>query len=366
MNDIDYMKLALKLAQKGRGWVNPNPMVGAVVVKNNRIIGKGYHHKIGDLHAERDALKNLTESAKGADMYVTLEPCCHHGKQPPCTDAIIEAGIKRVITGSGDPNPLVAGNGIEILRQNGIEVTEHILEAECNRLNEVFMHYIQHKTPFVTMKYAMTLDGKIATYSGKSKWITGEESRKNVHRDRHNYSAIMVGVGTVLADNPMLNCRLENSKNPIRIICDTSLRTPLESNIVNSAKEIKTIVATSSTDKKLIEKFISKGCTVLEIPKKNSHTDLNALMTELGRLEIDSILLEGGATLNWSALENGIVNKVQAYIAPKIFGGKDSKSAVEGQGFEAPDICARLVNTTVHHFGDDIMIEGEVARCSQE
>lgn len=360
MNDIEYMRLALELAQKGRGWVNPNPMVGAVIVKNNRIIGKGYHHKIGDLHAERDALKNLTESAEGADIYVTLEPCCHYGKQPPCTEAIIEAGIKRVITGSGDPNPLVAGKGIEILRQNGIEVTEHILEAECNKLNEVFMHYIQHKTPFVTMKYAMTLDGKIATYSGKSKWITGEESRRNVHLDRHSHSAIMVGVGTVLADNPMLNCRLENCKNPTRIICDTNLKTPLDSNIVNSAKEINTIIATSSANKELAEKFISKGCTVLEIPKKNGHIDLNILMAELGRMGIDSILLEGGGTLNWSALESGIVNKVQAYIAPKLFGGSESKTAIEGLGFEAPDLCTRLKNTTVHRFGDDIMIEGEV------
>ena len=210
MDDKDYMKRALELAKKGEGFVSPNPMVGAVIVKDGEIIAEGWHEKYGDLHAERNALKHCTQSAEGADMYVTLEPCCHYGKQPPCVNAIIEAKIKRVIVGSGDPNPLVAGKGIQILREHGIEVVENVLKDECDKLNEIFMYYIQHKRPFVAMKYAMTMDGKIATYKGLSKWITGEKAREHVHKLRHRYKAIMAGIGTVLADDPLLTCRLED------------------------------------------------------------------------------------------------------------------------------------------------------------
>lgn len=212
MDDLDYMRLALELAKKGCGWTAPNPMVGAVIVKDGRVIGQGYHHRCGDLHAERDALARCTESPVGSTMYVTLEPCCHYGRQPPCTEAILEAGIARVVIGSGDPNPLVAGKGLAILRGHGIEVTEHLLEEECTRLNEVFFHYIQTKRPFVVMKYAMTLDGKIAAYTGLSKWITGEVARNHVHQQRHRYNAIIAGVGTILADDPLLTCRIEGGK----------------------------------------------------------------------------------------------------------------------------------------------------------
>ena len=200
------------LAKNGLGWTAPNPMVGAVLVKDGEIIGQGWHEKCGEPHAERNALANCKKSPQGATLYVTLEPCCHQGRQPPCVDAILEAGIRRVVVGSADPNPLVAGKGIRILREHGIEVTEHMLEEECDRLNEVFFHYIQTKRPFVVMKYAMTMDGKIATYTGASKWITSETARAHVQEQRHKYTAIMVGVGTVLADNPMLNCRMEGGK----------------------------------------------------------------------------------------------------------------------------------------------------------
>ena len=227
IKDMEYMQLALALARKGCGWVAPNPMVGAVIVKDGEIIGQGWHEKCGQPHAERNALASCTKSPRGATMYVTLEPCCHTGRQPPCTDAILEAGIRRVVVGSGDPNPLVAGKGIQILRAHGIEVTENVLREECQRLNEVFFHYIRTKRPFVVMKYAMTLDGKIAAYTGASKWITGEKARNHVQEQRHRYSAIMAGVGTVLADDPLLTCRINGGKNPIRIICDTNLRTPL-------------------------------------------------------------------------------------------------------------------------------------------
>ncbi len=359
MTDRDYMKLALEEAVKGEGYVSPNPMVGAVIVKDGRIIAKGYHHRYGDLHAERDALKNCTENPEGATMYVTLEPCCHQGKQPPCTQAVIESGIRRVVTGSGDPNPLVGGKGIAILKNSGIEVTENVLEEECLKLNEIFFHFIRTGQPFVTMKYAMTMDGKIAAYTGKSKWITGELSRENVQSTRHKYSGIMVGVGTVLADDPMLNCRMEGGKDPTRIICDTNLRTPLNAKIVQTAKEIPTILAVSCDDHEKIEQFENCGCRVLNLPKKNGHVDLQTLMKKLGEIKIDSILLEGGAELNWSALESKIVSKVQTYISPKLLGGS-GKSPIGGMGAESPDSAFGLTEPEIYYFGEDIMIESRV------
>lgn len=347
MNDFDYMKLALQLAEKGCGFVSPNPMVGAVIVKDERIIGSGYHERYGSYHAERNALASCTESPAGATMYVTLEPCCHHGKQPPCVDAILEAGIRRVVVGCGDPNPLVAGKGIDILRKNGVLVTEHILEEECHRINEVFFHFIQTKRPYVVMKYAMTLDGKIATYTGASKWITSEAARAHVHTQRHRYSAIMAGVGTVLADDPLLTCRMEGGRNPIRIICDTRLRTPLDSQIVKTAKEVPTILATSCQEKDKHLAYEKAGCQILTVPQENGHINLSVLMQLLGEQGIDSILLEGGAILNWSALHSNIVQKVQAYIAPKLLGGERAKSPIGGLGFSVPSDGVALKNVTV-------------------
>ena len=360
--DRQYMKMALELAQKGMGFTAPNPMVGAVIVKNGRIIGQGYHRKYGELHAEREALAVCTEEPKGASIYVTLEPCCHYGKQPPCVNAILEAGIRRVIIGSSDPNPLVAGKGIRILKDHGIEVTENILKEECDKLNEAFFYYIQNKKPYVVMKYAMTMDGKIAAYTGESKWVTGEAARIHVQEQRLKYTGIMVGVGTVLADDPMLTCRLENSRNPVRIICDSHLRTPLTSKIVRTAKTIPTILASSSKDQQKIKNYEEMGCQVLYVPEKNGHIDLNRLMELLGAARIDSILLEGGGSLNWSALESGIVQKVQTYIAPKLFGGEEAKTPVEGKGFPDPASAVLLKNSEIIRLGDDFLIESEVKR----
>ena len=360
--DRQYMKMALELAQKGMGFTAPNPMVGAVIVKNGRIIGQGYHRKYGELHAEREALAVCTEEPKGASIYVTLEPCCHYGKQPPCVNAILEAGIRRVIIGSSDPNPLVAGKGIRILKDHGIEVTENILKEECDKLNEAFFYYIQNKKPYVVMKYAMTMDGKIAAYTGESKWVTGEAARIHVQEQRLKYTGIMVGVGTVLADDPMLTCRLENSRNPVRIICDSHLRTPLTSKIVRTAKTIPTILASSSKDQQKIKNYEEMGCQVLYVPEKNGHIDLNRLMELLGAAKIDSILLEGGGSLNWSALESGIVQKVQTYIAPKLFGGEEAKTPVEGKGFPDPASAVLLKNSEIIRLGDDFLIESEVKR----
>lgn len=360
LKDNDYMKIALQLAEKGCGFTAPNPMVGAVIVKNNKIIGEGWHQKYGEMHAERNALAACTESPAGAVMYVTLEPCCHQGKQPPCVDAIIEAGIKRVVIGSEDPNPLVRGKGIKILKEHGIAVTERVLSEECRQLNEVFFHFIQTKRPFVVMKYAMTMDGKIATRTGASKWITGKTARQHVAWQRHRYTAIMVGVGTVVADDPLLTCRMEGGKNPIRIICDTSLQTPVTAQVVQTANQIPTILATCCQNQERQRIYKKSGCQILQVHKKEGHVDLKHLMKLLGEKKIDSILLEGGGTLNWAAISDGIVQKVQAYIAPKLFGGKDAKTAIEGEGIEIPSEAIRLKNSHIISLGDDVLIESEV------
>ena len=360
MNDEAYMRRALELAGMGRGWTNPNPMVGAVIVKKGRIIGEGYHERYGELHAERNALKNCTEDPEGATIYVTLEPCCHHGKTPPCTDAIIESKIGKVVVGMLDVNPVVAGNGVRILKDHGIEVVTGALEEECRRLNRIFIKYMMQKLPYVVMKYAMTADGKIATVGGQSRWITGDSSRENVHRTRHALMGVMVGVGTVMADDPMLDCRLpEGGKNPVRIICDSKLRTPLDSKIVKTASEIRTIIATVSGDVSGIKEYESRGCEVVRTSSNQGRVDLKELMKMLGAKGIDSILLEGGAELNFGALESQIVDEVHTYIAPKIFGG-NAKTPVGGAGIENIDDAVMLNPVNITKFDDDIFVESEV------
>lgn len=368
MTDQEYMLRAIQLAKKGEGWTNPNPMVGAVIVKDGRIIGEGYHKKCGELHAERNAIASLTESAEGATIYVTLEPCCHYGKTPPCTEAIIEQKIKKVVIGSRDPNPKVAGKGAQILRESGITVVRDFMREECDRLNPVFFHYITTKTPYVVMKYAMTLDGKIATKTGASKWITGEAARAEVQHMRHRYMGIMAGIGTVLADDPMLNVRVEGWKSPIRILCDSGLRIPLDGQIVKSAGKYRTIVAyadsenTEAKRKRLHEMGVETICC----PDENNQVDLKKLMKYLGEEGIDSILLEGGGTLNDSALRAGIVQEVQAFIAPKLFGGMNSKTPVEGIGVRFPSEAVKLKCTDICQIGEDIRITCQVCGKEQE
>ena len=371
-----YMLRAIELAWLGEGRTNPNPLVGAVIVKNGRIIGEGWHRVYGDLHAEREALKNCAdrgENPMGADIFVTLEPCCHFGKQPPCTQALLEAGISRVFVGSRDPNPLVHGKGNAFLRGNGIEVTEDFLKAECDKLNPVFFHYIQTKTPFVALKFAMTLDGKIATKTGESKWISNEKSREYAHKLRNRYSGIMAGIGTVLNDDPTLNCRLtdENGnltgRNPVRIICDSNLRLPLESRIVKTAGEIQTIAACAvferaGEEKKCFEEKKSalqkSGIEVIEVKSSENHTRLNLveLMKILGEKKIDSVLVEGGGEINYSALKSGIVNKIYVFVAPKIFGGK-AKSPVGGEGVSLPDESFAFKLQKTANFDGDVLLE---------
>lgn len=361
MTDQEYMALALQLAEKGAGWTSPNPMVGAVIVKDGEIIGQGYHAKCGDLHAERAALAACTGDPAGATLYVTLEPCCHHGRQPPCTDAILQAKIARVVVGSGDPNPLVAGKGLDLLRSHGVQVTEGVLDRECRALNHVFFHFIQTGRPYVVLKYAMTLDGKLAAYTGASQWITGEQARRHVHTQRNRYRAILVGVGTVLADDPQLTCRLEGGRDPLRVVCDTNLRTPLTANVVRTARQTPTCLATCVSQESRLAPYREAGCQVLSLPQSNGQVSLPALLKALGSQGVDSVLAEGGSALHWSLVRDGLVNRVQAYLAPKILGGQGAKSPVGGQGFPHPDQALRLAPPTLTPLGEDLLWESEAA-----
>jgi len=369
------MKRALELSKKAVGFVNPNPLVGAVIVKDNRIIGEGYHEYFGGPHAEVNAFANAKENAfknaacdvEGATMYVTLEPCSHYGKTPPCADAIVRNKISKVVIGMIDPNPLVAGRGIEILRNNGIEVTTGIMEKEIKKTNEIFIKYISSKKPFCIMKTAMTIDGKIATSIGDSKWISNEKSRAYVHELRQMVSGIMVGIGTVLADDPELTTRREGviSLNPIRIIIDSRARIPLEAKVLKCNEKAKTIIVTTEfADKTKIEAIKQKGAEVIVTESKNNWVDLKYLMTVLGDMGIDSILLEGGSTLNYSAIVAGIVDKVITFISPKIFGGTSGKTPVGGKGIEHVKDSIKLLDTEVTRFDEDIMIEGYVEKAS--
>lgn len=360
------MRRAIELARNGTGYTNPNPLVGAVIVKNGTIIGEGYHEKIGGLHAERNALKNCTEDPQGAEIYVTLEPCCHYGKTPPCTEALIEAGIKKVYVGNLDPNPKVAGGGIKILKEHGIEVETGILEEECRKLNDIFFFYIQNDIPYTALKYAMTLDGKIATAAGESKWITGEEAREHVHHLRHQYAAIMAGIGTVLSDDPMLNARIEHGNDPIRVICDSALKIPEESQIVKTAKDIQTIIATVSQDDKKIKKLEQKGCQIIKTTPQNRKVNIKELLKQLRSMEIDSVLVEGGAILNESLIQSGCIQKVYAYIAPKLFGGEKAKTPVEGTGIQKIKDAVLLDELKATPLGSDILLEGKVKTCLPE
>ena len=367
MTDRDYMERAIRLARNGLGKTNPNPLVGAVIVKNGKIIGEGWHDRCGGPHAERNAIASLTESAEGATLYVTLEPCCHQGRTPPCTDAILEQKIARVVIGSRDPNPKVSGKGAALLRRAGIRVEEDFLREDCDSLNPVFFHYITTRTPYVIMKYAMTADGKIATRTGASKWITGEKARQKVQELRRICPGIMAGIGTVLADDPLLTVREESARSPVRIICDSRLRIPAGSQICRTADRYRTILAcadgAAAQDPALAEhrrRLQAMGLQILEVPSRDGRLDLKALMARLGEEGIDAILLEGGGTLNESALKAGIVQELQVFIAPKIFGGP-GKSPVEGTGVSLPEEALGLTLQNISRIGDDLLLRYTVS-----
>lgn len=364
MTKETYMKHALTLAEKGRGRTSPNPVVGAVIVKDGRIIGEGWHEKCGENHAEINAFKNAEsrgESVEGAEMYVTLEPCSHYGRTPPCAKAIIEKNIKKTYIGLLDPNPLVAGRGARMLKEAGVQVETGILEPQCRRINEIFLKYITEKRPFVVMKTAMTLDGKIAAYTGDSQWVSGEASRQVVQQMRNRLTGIMVGIGTVLADDPRLTCRIPDGRDPIRVIVDSHLSIPLDANVLNDDNCV--IGTTENCDP---EKRKALGERVLVTRAKAGKVDLDHLMTLLGERGIDSILLEGGGSLNEGALRAGIVDRVVTFIAPKFIGGKDAKTPVEGRGFETMSQALQLENVEIARIGEDLLIQGTLGRQAGE
>lgn len=361
--DIEYMRRAMELAERGVGFTNPNPMVGAVIVKGGKVIGEGWHERCGEWHAERNAFKNCTVPAEGATMYVTLEPCCHYGKTPPCTEAIIEHGIARVVVGMEDPNPLVAGKGIALLREAGIEVVCGVEEEALREQNRVFLKYISTKLPWVAMKTAMTLDGKIATRTGDSKWITGAEAQAYVHELRHRFMAIVVGIGTAVADDPLLNCRIEGRgvRQPIRVVVDSNARLSLASQLVKTAGEYRTIVAhTRFAPEESVKALREAGVEMLLCKEKEGLVDVRNLLELLGLSGIDSILLEGGGSLNYTFLSEGLADELYAFIAPKIVGGMNAKTPVEGAGMEKMADAINLELENVLNIGHDVLLKLKV------
>ena len=363
MEDEEYMREALRLARNAEGRTSPNPLVGAVIVKENRIVGVGWHRKAGTPHAEIHALHMAGELARGADIYVTLEPCSHYGRTGPCAKALVEAGVKRVIIAMQDPNPLVAGKGVAILEAAGIEVVCGVLEKEAAALNEVFLKWITTKMPFVVMKTAMTLDGKIASHSGKSRWITNEASRLRVHRMRDIYDGILVGIGTVLADNPSLTTRLPegSGKNPLRIIVDSSARTPLDAAVLTDHQTPTWIAVTEDAPAERIRALQAAGAEILCVNKGN-HVDLKVLMELLGDKGICSVFVEGGGTVNFSLLQAGLVDRVYAFIAPKLLGGKTALTPIEGEGFGTPDEAVLLDDIEIENIDGDLLISGLIRK----
>ena len=359
--DEKYMRLAMQLAGNAIGRTSPNPLVGAVIVKDNRVVGCGWHRKAGTPHAEVHALNQAGELAQGADVYVTLEPCAHYGKTPPCAKALVEAKVKNVYGGLLDVNPKVAGKGFKILEDAGIHVEYGFLQDELRKQNEVFFKWIEHKKPFIVLKAAMTLDGKIATATGQSKWITNETSRAYGYKLRDIYDGIMVGINTVIEDNPMLTARVDGGKNPIRIVVDRSLRIDINANVVQD-KSAKTIVATTDkADKDKILKLQAQDVDVIVVDKdKNDKVDIEKLLDILGQQNICSILVEGGATLSGSFVAKKLVDKVYFFIAPKIIGGKEAKTPVAGTGILNLQEALALKDIQIEKLEEDVLIIGRV------
>jgi diaminohydroxyphosphoribosylaminopyrimidine deaminase / 5-amino-6-(5-phosphoribosylamino)uracil reductase len=396
MTDVQFMQLALRLARRGCGMTAPNPMVGAVLVRGGKIIGRGWHRRAGLPHAEIEALRDAQKrghSLHGAALYVTLEPCCTHGRTPPCTDAIIAAGIKRVVIGATDPNPKHAGKGFKILQRAGIIVSRwdetpsspnqkakkklgldgvslhQKLADECMKLNEIFNHWIVYHTPFVTVKAAMTLDGKIATAGGESKWITGEKARAHGMKLRRNYDAILVGINTILADNPSLTVRpaqspkskVQNLKPLRRIVLDSVARTPLNANVVNDEFAPLTTIVVSKTAPKTCVTALAKRVNILVVPTKNSKLDLKWLLKKLGSEKVTSLLVEGGGEVNASFLFGGFAQRAAFFYAPKILGGRDSRKGVAGDGAKSLSEVVRLRDVEWRKLGEDLLLTARVS-----
>lgn len=362
----EYLRMTLELAARARGWTSPNPLVGCVIVKDGRVIGRGYHTAAGKPHAEVEALRDAGPAAQQATLYVNLEPCCHYGRTPPCTDAIIRAGIKKVVIGGIDPNPRVQGKGAAALQAAGIEIVCGVLEDACKRFNETYWKYILTNKPFVLLKAASSLDGKIATRTGESRWITNEQSRLYVHELRHAYDAVLVGIGTVLADNPRLTVRLPegNGRDPLRVVVDSHLRLPPDAAMLTQPSQAGTLIATCEPVEAARRRALEgRGAEVVVLPADAcERVDLAELMAELGRRQVTSVLLEGGATLHGSALKAGIVDKVCIFLAPLLIGGDGAPSAIGGPAIEHLEEAVRLVESSVRWFHHDLLVEAYPVR----
>jgi len=360
MNDEQWMKRALRLAEKGRGRTSPNPMVGTVLVKNGQVVGEGYHARAGEAHAEILALRQAGEEARGSTLYINLEPCIHYGKTPPCAPAVIEAKVRRVVIGMEDPNPLVTGRGLKSLQKAGLDVEIGVLEKECRRLNEAFCKYILKKEPFVILKVAATLDGKIATREGDSKWISGETSRHFVHRMRDQVDGVVVGIGTILKDDPQLTARIKKGRDPYRIILDSRLRIPEDAKVIGNSPS-KTIIATTelaARDK--IERLEKKGVRILILDSKQGRVDLKNCLSKLGEMGMMSLLVEGGSQVNGSFLDEGLIDKILFFLSPKLIGDREALGIFGGSGKANLKETIPLNELRVRRMGEDILIEGYV------
>ncbi len=362
------MHQALALARRGEGRTRPNPAVGSVVVSNGQVVGEGFHPRAGEPHAEIFALRQAGGKARGADLYVTLEPCSHQGRTGPCADAVIAAGIGRVFIGTSDPNPQVSGRGIARMQQAGLVVQVGILEQECRRLIAPFAKHVTQGVPLVTLKAALTLDGNCATATGDSQWISNEKSRQQVHRVRDKVDAIMVGIGTVLRDNPRLTTRLpEGGRDPLRIVVDGRLRIPENAAILDLESAAATVIATTArAPQDKVQRLQGRGIEVWQLPEAEGHLDLRVLMRRLGDSGIQSLLLEGGSGLNSAALACGIIDRVMLFMGPKLLGGFGGKGLFAGSGVERLSDAFELDQIRVSRFDNDILIEGEVRRCSPD
>jgi diaminohydroxyphosphoribosylaminopyrimidine deaminase / 5-amino-6-(5-phosphoribosylamino)uracil reductase len=355
MDDRSLMNRALMLASKARGKTSPNPMVGAVMVKDGRVIAEGYHRRPGTPHAEMLTIMEAGENARSSTLYINLEPCCHTEKRtPPCTRAILEAGIKKVVVAMKDPNPMVSGKGIRELKGAGVEITCGVLEEKARRLNESYVKYITTREPFVTLKVAMTLDGKIATPEGQSKWITGKEARHLVHRLRSSADAILTAIGTVKADDPELTARIRGGRNPLRVVIDPDIETPLDAKVLRTPPDTIIVAREKGSDGK-IKKLEKTGIKFIFFKET---LDLHLLARRLGEMGVTSVLVEGGSSLNAHAIEQGIVDKVMFFIAPKIIGGRDSFPSIGGKTFRRLDEAYSLRDMKVRRVGDDLLVEG--------
>lgn len=357
--DVKYMSLALELAEKGRGKVEPNPMVGAVVVKNGLAVGKGYHQAFGGPHAEVFALGEGREACAGATLFVSMEPCAHYGKTAPCVDAIIKAGIKEVVLAIIDPNPITSGKGMRKLRDAGIDVKLGIMESQAAKLNAPFLKLMQKGLPYVTVKWAMSLDGKIATHAGDSRWISSEESREYVHKIRGQVDGIMVGINTVQRDDPLLTCRIEGGRNPRRIIIDSNAVLPLNSRLINTIQESELFIAVgSNAPQERIEKLRQLGCKIISAGNVNGLVDMKMLFQLLGKMNLTNVLVEGGSRVITSIIEERLADKIMVFIAPIIVGGEGALSSVMGAGITHISESIKLTDIITKRFANDLVVEG--------